>query len=123
LKRGESIIEGMPGSALHPGDRIRFVTSSDRPRYLAVLNQDGRGVSVYYPSTGDAAAVPAGSGVPLGFSVVLDDYLGRERVFALFCEQPFAVEPVRAALQAHGTVPVPAGCSLAKLELAKESAP
>lgn len=123
LKRGESVTEGVPGFALHPGDRIRFVTSSERPRYLALLNQDGRGVSVYYPATADAARVPAGGGVPLGFSVELDDYLGRERVFALFCDQPFAIEPVRAALQTRGAVPVPAGCSLASLELEKEPAP
>jgi hypothetical protein len=123
VKRGERVVEGVPGSVLHPGDRIRFVTSSDRPRYLALLDQDGRGVTVYYPATSDAARVPAGSEVPLDFSVELDAYPGSERVFALFCDEPFAIAPVRDALQAGGAVPVLAGCSLANLELYKEAAP
>ncbi len=123
VKRGEAVVDGVPGAALHPGDRIRFVTSSERPRYLALLNRDARGVSVYYPSTGRAARVPAGSAVPLDFSVKLDDYLGRERVFAVFCDESFAVEPVRAALQANGAPPMSAGCSVATLDLEKESGP
>ena len=100
VKRGEHVTRGVRGQTVHPGDALRFTYTSVRDAHLALVNVDAHAASVYYPDAAHAAArVRAGSDVPLDFSVELDARLGTERVYALFCAQAFAVEPVRAALQ------------------------
>ncbi|MDH5675236.1 MAG: zf-HC2 domain-containing protein [Myxococcales bacterium] len=123
VKRGERVVEGGADTILHPGDRLRFVLSTPRPRYLALLNRDGRGASVYYPSGERALPLPAGHDRALDFSVELDDYLGDERVFALLCSEAFPVEPLRLALARDGALTPPSGCSLLTLDLHKEPLP
>ena len=40
-------------------------------------------------------------------AIELDESLGREQIFAVFCDRPLDPEALRAALTAHRT---PAGC-------------
>ena len=123
VKRGEYVTPGEPGQALRPGDRLRFTYTSARAQQFALFNRDGRGASVYYPAGAQSARVAAGKAVALDFGVELDDYLGSEQVLALFCEQPFALEPLRQAF-ARGEPPsVPADCTLRTVELKKEPVP
>ena len=110
VKRGEHVHRGRAGETLYPGDALRFVYSSDAPRYLALFNLDAREASVYYPSTPSAARIDPGTDVALDFSIELDEQLGTERVHALFCEASFQVEPLRAALFDTGRLPERAGC-------------
>jgi hypothetical protein len=110
VKRGEGVYRGRTGETLYPRDSLRFIYSSDEPRYLALFNLDARGATVYYPSSPEALRVRAGNDLALDFSVELDEQLGIERVYALFCESSFQVEPLRAALLETGRLPERAGC-------------
>lgn len=122
LRRGETVTEAGPDTVLRPGDHIRFVYSTARPQHLAILNRDAQGVSVYYPSGAHAVAVAPGNAVPLDFSVELDAYVGRERVFALFCDAPIALGPVKQTLEDTGDLAAPAGCVVRTIDLQKAPA-
>jgi hypothetical protein len=119
VKRGEQVQRGRTGQTLYPGDSLRFVYSSDAPRFLALFNLVAREASVYYPPTPDAVRVRAGNDIVLDFSVELDELLGTERVYAMFCEESFRIEPLRAALFETGRLPERAGCRTDVITLRK----
>jgi hypothetical protein len=123
VKRDGRIVPGSATTSLRPGDLLRFTYSSSREYYLALFNLDSREASVYFPSAPHAARVPPGSQIPLEFSVELDATPGVEHVHAVFCEQRFELEPLRAALFASGRLPVPSGCHVNSLTLHKVAAP
>jgi hypothetical protein len=123
VKRAGRVVPGSTTTSLRPGDLLRFTYSSSREYYLALFNLDSRAASVYFPSARHAVHVPSGSETPLDFSVELDATPGVEHVHALFCEQRFELEPLRAALFASGHLPVPSGCHANSLTLHKVAAP
>lgn len=123
VKRGEDVQRGQVADVVHPGDALRFVYSADQAYYLAIFSADARGVGVYYPSGAQAERIAAGQEVALDFSVALDDTLGRERVTALFCPEPYAIEPVQSALSSGAALPPAlAHCQTAGFELNKQAA-
>jgi hypothetical protein len=107
-----------------PGDALRFVVTSSVPSYVAVLSRDGAGqVSVYHPRGPRAARVEAGVERPLDASVVLDDVLGEERLYALACSVPIEVAAVSDGLRRTNTEPAwPVECSIERFVLIKEEA-
>lgn len=122
-----SVRAGGPNERVGPGDGIRFVVTAAAPRYLAVLSVDGRrNASTYYPSGTSrdrAALVAMGTEVALPESTTLDETFGDEIIYGVFCPEPFAVEPLRRALQAvPGRPPAPEGCTVDVLHLRKEAA-
>jgi hypothetical protein len=147
VKRGAQISRGSSGEAVQPGDLVRFTYSSARERYLALLNLDARRASVYYPAgammagtapalrggaTTDTAPalrgsatvatrIRAGIDVPLDFSIELDAELGAEHVYAVFCDQPFALDPLRAQLETARGLRAPPGCEIDMVALVKEA--
>jgi hypothetical protein len=87
------------GTALRPGDAIRFVVTAADAGNVAVVGLDSAGhTSVYAPAATDAALGVAAGTHQLPGSVVLDDTPGDERFVALLC----AAAPTRAALTAAG---------------------
>ncbi|HMI94320.1 MAG TPA: DUF4384 domain-containing protein [Polyangiales bacterium] len=125
VQRGAAVYRGGPGEQLLPGDHLRFVARPRERRYLAVLSLDGaQRATVYYPAGPRAVAlVPSGAEQALPASVRLDDVLGPERLYALFCAQPLALEPLRTALaQQRTTFSAPTGCELEQL-LVHKAAP
>ncbi|AUX22295.1 hypothetical protein SOCEGT47_027960 [Sorangium cellulosum] len=124
VKRGGSVLPGGAGERLQPGDAIQFTYSSAEARYLVILSVDGASqASVYYPSGPVAARIEPGREVLLPQSTVLDDTLGTERIFGLFCSEAIAVEPLRAALAAHPEAPpAPPGCDVDALTAEKVAA-
>ncbi|WP_437793460.1 DUF4384 domain-containing protein [Sorangium sp. So ce693] len=124
VKRGGSVLPGGAGERLQPGDAIQFTYSSAEARYLVILSVDGASqASVYYPSGPVAARIEPGREVLLPQSTVLDDTLGTERIFGLFCSEAIAVEPLRAALAAHPDAPpAPPGCDVDALTAEKAAA-
>lgn len=108
-----------------PGDALRFVVTSSVPSYVAVLSRDGAGqASIYHPSGVRAARVEPGVERPLDASVVLDDVLGEERLFALACSAPVELEPLLEALRSSAADPSwPAQCSIERFVLVKEAGP
>lgn len=122
VKHGEHVRLGGPGEHVSPGDALRFVYTTQNARHLAVLSVDGaRRASIYYPSGTTSAPVAAGDDVALPVSTVLDDTLGGETIYGVFCAEPFAVEPLRASLEASpDRAPAPAGCVVEELTLRKD---
>jgi hypothetical protein len=107
-----------------PGDALRFVVTSTVPRFVAVLSRDGAGqVSVYHPSGPRAARVEPGVERPLDTSVVLDDVLGEERLYALTCSEPVELAAIREGLRQTSTEPAwPVQCSIERFVLIKQGA-
>jgi anti-sigma factor RsiW len=125
VQRGAAVYRGGPGERLLAGDRLRFVARTREPRYLAVLSLDGaQRATVYFPSGARAAELAPGEvEQALPASVQLDDVLGPERLYALFCVEPLALEPLRSALaQQRHAFAAPAGCELERL-LVHKAAP
>ncbi len=123
VQHGQSVRRALPGEVVVPGDSVRFSYSSAEPRSVAILSVDGAGVaSVYFPDGPETLRVPAAEDAPLPLATQLDGVLGEERVVALFCSTPHALEPVRKALQASGTaLPEVPGCVLATFHFTKRA--
>jgi len=123
IQHGQAVRRALPGEVVAPGDSVRFAYSSREPRELAILSVDGAGVAtVYFPDGPETVSVPAAEDAPLPLATELDGVLGEERVVALFCERPRALEPVREALQAAGAgLPEVPGCTLATLRFTKRA--
>jgi hypothetical protein len=123
VKRGEQVTQGVSGEVVHPGELVRFTTSSAQVTHLALINIDGKGATVYYPQQGRTSAViAAGKQQALDFSVELDDQVGTERVFAVFCPEPFEIADVIAGLNGPQPTP-PSNCHLDVITLQKEALP
>jgi len=123
-----------PGEVLAPGDALRFAVKAPGPGYVAVLSLDPAGkASVYYPAGGRAEPLaPAAleGEVALPLATKLDATVGEERLYALFCQGPVELEPVRAALEGAGRLEgdaaagagaaaPPAGCQVTRWRFEK----
>lgn len=124
IKRGELVRRGESGEQVHPGDLLRFVYSAGEPKFLGVFGLDANGASVYFPNGHAALRVHPGNDVALDFSVELDAQLGTERVLGVFCPEPFALEPVRAALASSAPLPAAmSACAREQITLEKVAQP
>ena len=104
VRRGGGAVPGVPGRAYREGDQFRFTYWSGANDYLLLFSMEEDGaVSVYYPdgaAVGDAGhsiAIAHGRNVALEGSVILNEYVGKERFFALFSARPISLGEVRAA--------------------------
>jgi hypothetical protein len=122
VKHGDAVRRGADGELVAPGDAIELTATSARPAYLAIVSVDHAGtVSVYYPDAPVAAPIAAGAEQVLPTSVILDDVLGRERIYGVFCPDPIAVAEVRAAFA--GSIAPPRACVVATTTIEKRAAP
>ncbi len=121
VKRGDAVREGAPGEIVHPGDSLRFTYSNDRAAYLAIVSVDGaERVTVYFPHTAAAERVEPGQDRELPGSTILDDTSGGESIYALFCERPEQLGPLRAAFAASPrNPPIPTGCAVDRVTIEK----
>ena len=124
VQHGGSVQPGTEGHVVFPGDQLRFSATTAKPAHLAILSLDGAHVaSVYFPPGPTSQRFGVVSNQPLDSSVVLDDTLGQERLWALFCDRPFALEPLRSRLEREGTLHAPEGCSMEEHTILKQRAP
>ncbi len=126
VKRGPHVTEGVTGMRVYPGDLLRFAYTARAPRYLAIFSLDGAGkASVYSPEAGETSAfVAAGDSVALPTSTLLDDTLGEEVLFGIFCDAPLPLEAVRRGIEADPSrTPAPVGCSVGRQTLDKRARP
>ena len=101
---------------VNPGDGLRFVVTTPAPRYVAVLSLDGlHHASVYFDSH-----APIASG-PLPESTTLDDALGDETIYGVFCPNAFDAQALRREL-AERPLTTPEGCSIDTLHFRKDAA-
>ena len=121
VRHGEKVRRGGPNERVLPGDALRFVVTQREPSYVAVLSRDAAGqASVYFPAAARAVRVEAGVEKAVDTSVVLDDVLGTERLYALRCERPIELAPLRAQLGASASEPAwPEGCQVERLTILK----
>lgn len=120
VRREGAVVPAHDLEFLVPGDTLGFTYSSTRTRHLAILGRDGAGlVSVYLPSL----PINAGSAVQVGDGIELDDTLGEELVYGIFCDEPLAPEALRATIEAAPLAPVaPTGCDVVTLRNTKRKA-
>jgi hypothetical protein len=125
VKRGEAVTLAGPGEVVQPGDALRLSYTTDRAGFLAIVAVDGaRMASVYYPAGPRAARIEPGKDAPLDASVVLDDVLGPETAYGLFCSEPIELEPVRAAFQSSPDhPPIPPSCEVDRISYVKRRPP
>lgn len=120
---------GEPGDVIHAGDRARFTVALAEDGYLLIAGIDDHGDAYAgYPQEEDAAAVYlAGSLTPLALptAIEFDDSPGREHLFAMLCDHPFALPDMtlamRASVAAGETVSPPPGCALRRVDLDKRA--
>jgi len=109
---------GAAGEVVVPGDALEFTASTERAGWLAVVGIDGaKTASVYYPAGADAAPVAPGRDQTLPLSVILDEVVGAERIYGVFCDRPFTVALAKS-IAADGA-PLPAGCIVDTLDIEK----
>jgi len=101
VERRGHVFEGNSPLRLRPGDRIRFAYSVPEDAYLFIVNVDNEGrITPYYPARGKhSIGISRGTQVFLPGSIRLDDYLGKERIFAVFTRDPIAFEKLAAAIR------------------------
>ncbi|MBX5484826.1 MAG: DUF4384 domain-containing protein [Myxococcaceae bacterium] len=100
--RGDRQLPVGNDTTLSAGDRIRFLVDSGGAHYVLLVSKDGEGnVTVYYPYDGaESAELPGAGGLEeLPGSIELDAAVGRERLFAIFSDQPVRADAVRTALE------------------------
>jgi len=125
VERADTVRPGATGEVVYPGDALRFTYSSDRATHVAIFSVDGAEVvSVYFPQTPAAHRVEPGRDVALPQTTILDDTLGTETVYGLFCERALEMAPTRAAFAASPrTPPIPHGCTADRITLEKRPPP
>jgi hypothetical protein len=122
-----TVREGRPHEQVHPGDQLRFAFDADalRGRRVAVLGRDASGkVSVYFPDGGtQAIALPVSADGLIPYSVRLDETLGPEALYALFCSEAVALGPLQGALAGGAPLAWPAACQVETVLLEKKPRP
>lgn len=120
VKRDGQVMEGVRGQAVHAGDQLRFAYSSTQDVHAMLIDVDVHGPTVYLPNAGQQSVLlPAAQDRALDFGVELDQALGREHVYAIFCPHAFSVEAALTALSGPQPAP-PKDCTLDVIELHKE---
>ncbi|MEA2695993.1 MAG: hypothetical protein QOI66_264 [Myxococcales bacterium] len=110
VARSNTVRPSASGDVVAPGDRLQFTYTLAQERFFALLERDGRGaVNVFFPDGASAALLSPGVNVSLPRSTILDDVLGEERLYGLFCQQAVTLQPLRDALSA-GRVPSAPDC-------------
>ena len=124
VKHGSEVRRGGDEQVVHPGDQLRFTLTSNKTQHVAILSLDAAGVvSTYYPRGGQSAGVNAVRDQAVDSSVLLDETLGKEQIWGIFCEAPFELEPLRGALQRQGKLPPLPDCSVDAVTIVKAAAP
>lgn len=123
IKRDQAVTRGVSGASVHPGDLLRFTYTSVDDAQLALINIDDRGATVYYPRDSNASIpIEAGHSIALDFSVELDDNIGSEHIYGVFCPEPFVLSAAIKGLSGPQPMP-PAHCQLDVIVLQKVSPP
>jgi hypothetical protein len=106
---------------LHPGDQVRYAFRVAEPMHVVVLSRDGRGaVSQYFPEAARSWALEAGESLSQT-ATELDDTLGNETLWAVFCRASFTAESFVVQLERDATLTSTQGCTMQHLEFRKEA--
>lgn len=94
----QEVVEGM---VLQEDDELQFVIVAPVALHLMVLSVNEKGaVARYLPASSRSFLVHKGRSVrPQGEALILDGFLGRERLFVFAARRPFAATAVEQALK------------------------
>lgn len=124
VKHAGEVTPGNAGQRVFAGDQLRFTVTTSKPQHLAILGRDGTGATfVYHPASSHSIEVAAGRDQALPSSIELDDTPGTETFWAIFCNDAFAVGPIRTTLSTNGKLDAPPGCSVETLHVEKGPRP
>ncbi len=124
IRRDGAVLEGGPGEHLRPGDALRFAYSWPEGGTVAVLSRDGAGtVSTYFPEGDHTFAAPAGEAIDLPGAVLLDEVLGDEVLYGVFCARELPLRTLERAIEAHPDGPSVDGCAIDRIRVDKRAAP
>ncbi len=117
VKDSNGYHSGKSGEVLKEGDQIQFRYDAGGHRYLIIASLDGRGLlSPLYPDTPTESIEVRSRGLHvLDGSVILDDAVGPERIFALFSDTPIRFQELQAALQKY-----PRSTNIERLDLKRD---
>lgn len=89
------------GDLLREGDQLRLSYDSDGLSYILVVSVDDTGlVTPLYPDDGSRSMeIVPGMNVPLPGGIELDNFVGFERIFALFSTDPLRFDDVSYAVK------------------------
>lgn len=118
VRRAGDVFVLRPGEPLHPGDALRFELAASAAGHVAIVARDAVGaVGVYH----GWAPVDAGEGQLLPGAVELDESLGRERIYAVWCARRVSLDGLMEAVRRAPEQPeLPAGCVVAPHVVDKE---
>lgn len=99
VQKGGEAVPGQAGGIYRKNDRIQFAYSSGPNRYVFLVSLDDRGAVSNFNHQGAETSVPIkpGTNRVLEGSIILDDSVGPERIFAVFSNQPLRLEEVKDA--------------------------
>lgn len=99
LMRQQQVRPATPADRFQPGDRIQFVYSAPRQRFVFLVSLDDTGRVTNFNHRAATRSVPIepGIGRVLEGSIILDETPHAERIFALFSEQPLEWSEVERA--------------------------
>lgn len=102
LKGPAGVVPVAPEQALHAGDQIQFLYHAAGHPFVIVVEVDGAGVvTALQPGERPESWPVQSSGTHvLPGSIILDEAVGPERVFAVFSNAPLPVETVLEAVKA-----------------------
>jgi hypothetical protein len=123
VEHGGTVRAAGPDELVVPGDRLQFAYSSAQAQFLAILSVDTSGTANVYYAVNDAAApISAGEHVTIDRSIVLDDTLGAETLYGVFCARPIVVTSMVDDLRAHpDRAPRESGCAVETLRIGKRA--
>ena len=101
VKTFDKIKKGESGSILYQGDAIQFKYASGMNNYIFVFSIDDKAsINTYYPFKGEESmSIKTGGNLILEGSIVLDNYKGYERFFALFSDEPVKFSDIQKAVK------------------------
>ena len=105
VKDADGVRPGTDGMTLHAGDWVQFRYRAGGHRYLFIVSVDDDGViAPLYPDdrSTDSTSIPidARGRHVLEGSVILDDAIGPERLYAFFSQEPLGYTDVEKLLEA-----------------------
>ncbi len=115
LLRDGRIVQAVSGDLFHQGDRLQFRIAPGTWRFLHLVSLDDQGrLTPFYPDDGSASLeLRLDAEQLLPGAIELDDFVGQERIFAVFSQEPLDYSVVEEAARRLG-----AGMSL-PLDLAR----
>jgi hypothetical protein len=100
VKTAAGAIESRKEHWYAPGEQIQITYSCAALNRLILLSVDERGtISTYCPIRGDSSVtLEQGAGLPLPNSIILDDYIGKELIVAIFSRRPLSLSSAKSLL-------------------------